>query len=143
GYIGRRARTSIRRGLRAAAACCSRRRVRGPHGSLRGLRRQSLPLPGGEVPRRGDLGGLPGVPQGAPHPGELRLRRPPGTDVGPGEDRVRARPDGCRTAGVHRVRGRGLPELRVEPSGLLLRPGCRDRARAAAPPRAASGRHGV
>ena len=76
-YIGRRARTSIRRGLLAAAASRPRRRVRGAHGSVRGLRRQSVPLPGGQVPRRGDRRRLPGLPQGAPDPGELRVRRPP------------------------------------------------------------------
>src|SRR4051794_19174085 len=124
-YIWRRARTTVGGGLRAPAARAPRRCARGPGRAVRGLRRESVPLPGREVPRGADRDALPHLPPGGADAGQLRLRRRAGPGVGAGEDADGTGPDGRRPGRVLRVHRRGLPRLRLEPPRPLLRPGCR------------------
>ena len=71
---------------------------------------------------------------------ELRVRRPPRSDAGQAKTEAElARMDAMQEEFTV-YDGRGVPELRVEPPGLLVRPGCRAGARAQPPRRAGAGR---
>src|SRR3954471_23411121 len=129
-----RARTTVGGGLRAAAARTPRRRARGTGRPVRGLRREPVPVPGREVPRRAHGNAVSALPPGAADPGQLRLRRRARPGVRAGEETGRAGPDGRRPGRVLRVHRRGLPRLRLEPPRPLLRPGCRTGAGTLATP---------
>ena len=73
-YSGHRATAATGGGLCASAAVPAGRGVLGPHRRLGGLRRQSVPAAGREVPREAQLGDVPDLPQGTAHLGVVGVR---------------------------------------------------------------------
>jgi hypothetical protein len=92
-----------------------------PHDAVRRLRRPSVPAQGREISRRGDRYRLPDLPESQAHSRHVRVWGRTRAIRGPGEASPRTSRDGVRIRRVPGVRGRGLPELCLEPPCVVLR----------------------
>ena len=120
-YSGHRATAATGGGLRASAAVPAGRGLLGTHRRLGGLRRQSLPAAGRQVPWQAQFGDVPHLPQGTAHVGVMGFRGPPWCGVGFGADRRGTGHAGHPLRRILRTRGGGMPHLQLEPSGEVVR----------------------
>src|SRR6185295_6610698 len=119
-YSGLRATAATSGGLRASAPFPAGRGLLGTHRCLGGLRRQSLPTTGSEVPWEAQFGDVPDLPQGATDPGVVGVRGPPRRRVRLGAHRRGTGAAGDPLRRILCIRGGGMPDLRMESLGQVL-----------------------